>query len=213
MKYPTLVFLASSLALQLSGSPLAAGSSGITYEQAIAAARPAGDTNIGFDPAIVSLSKALAKAERMEIYEGLPNPFGEQEVFKNEKGSKICRQIADQWFYSLPQNAKFETVLALQQLLDGGLFRPWRGMKLCGGFHADYAVALTEGKSTLYVLFCFGCHEAKIIREGKPFAADLSMADFRLTTDLEAKSFAELCSLLAPYRKLRPPFTPMPAGR
>ena len=128
----------------------------------------------------------------------------ERELFKKERQTKICRQIADEWFYSLPQEVKFEHILALQRLVDSGLFRPWSGLKFCGGFHADWAVAIPTGKSTLYMLFCFGCHEAKIIREGKPFAADLRTTDFQLTTDLNNKYFEELRALLAAYRKQRP---------
>jgi len=96
MKYLTLVFLASGLALRLGGSPAAPD-----------------DAGIGFGIATASLGAALAGAERVEIYEGLPNPLGEREHFEGEKHGKICRQVGDQWVYCVPQTARFETVLAL----------------------------------------------------------------------------------------------------
>jgi len=97
-------------------------------------------------------------------------------------------------------------------LLDGGLLQPGGGTKYCGGFHADYAAALTTGKNTLYLLFCFGCHETKIIRESLPFTADLNAVDFRLTTDFNGKSFDELRALLAICRKERPERAVTPSG-
>lgn len=184
MKYLPLVFLGSALTLGLHGGPAAPGDSGI-----------------GLDLAVSEVANALAKAEKVQIYQGLPRDRNE---FEHQKAANICRQITDQWFYSLPREAKFEHVLDLQRLFDFGLLQPWRGGKFCGGFHADWAVACTTGKSTLYVLFCFGCHEGRIVREGKPFAADLREADFRATADLNGKYFEELRTLLAAYRQEHP---------
>ncbi len=172
MKHLILIFLVSELSFRLSGS-----------------VRPEGDTDIGFEPAISVLAKALETADRLEVYEGLPNPFGENKLFESEKQVKACRQIAGEWFYAKPQEAKLEILRELQRLTEAKLFQSWRGMKFCGGFHADFAVALATGKKTLYVLFCYGCHEAKIISESKSFTADISTVDFRLTTDLNPKSF------------------------
>lgn len=171
------------------------------------------DTGIGFTEAVTVLDAALGKADKVEIYEGLPNPFGEDKLVESEKRVKDCREIAGQWFYARPQEGRVELLPELLRLTEARLFQPWRGMKLCGGFHADYAVAITTGRKTLHVLFCFGCHEAKIVRESEPFTADLKTVDFRITTDLDNKLFAELRTLLAPYRKERPAFTSKPSGR
>ena len=187
MKCLPLVFLGCALTLKLCGNPVAGG-----------------DTAFGIEPAVAELAKALAKAERVEIYEGLPSPVFERNLFDSEKSGKICRQIAGEWFYSVPQEMKLEDSMKLQRLVGAGLLQPWRGEKLCGGFHADWAIALSSDKSLLSVLICFGCHEVRLLREGKPFAADLKTVDFRVTTDLKDESFAELVSLLTAYRKERP---------
>lgn len=190
MKYLSLVLLAGGLALTLKGSPNAPG-----------------DVGMDFQSATIILSRALANARRVEIYEGLPS---EAKAFEREKQANSCRQITDQWFYGLPQEMRDRHVFKLQRLVDSTLFLPWREGKLCGGFHADFAVVLTYPKNTVYVLFCLGCREARIVREGNPFAADPSMVDFRLTTDLNGKSFEELRSLLTGYRN--PDRDSAPAG-
>jgi hypothetical protein len=183
-------------------------SSGLTAGSQVAP----GDSGIGFEEAVTTLADTLGTAERIEIYEGLPSPFGERELFENQKRSKDCRQIAGEWFYAKPKQAELGDSLALQRLLAAHLFQPWGGMKLCGVFHADFAVALTTGKKTLNVFFCFGCHEARILSEIQPFAGDLHANDFRLTTDLKENLFVEWRTRLLAYRKERPVHAIVPSG-
>ena len=182
MKYLPLTFLIGGLALTLRGSPAAPGDGGADFESAT-----------------IILSRALAHAERVEIYEGLPS---EAKAFAREKQANSCRQIADQWFYSVPQEMRSKHIQKLQRLFDGGVFLPWHEAKPGGGFHADFAVVLTYPKSIVYALFCFDCREARIIQEANPFATDPGVADFRVTTDLNSKSFEELRSVLTGYRDL-----------
>jgi len=171
------------------------------------------DTGKDFEPAVTALAEALGTAERVEIFEGLPNPSGERDSFAEEKRAKGCREIAGEWFYAKPQEARLADILELQRLTAGGFFRPRQGLKLCGGFHADYALALIDGKNTHYVFFCLGCHEAKIIGETQPFAAGLFPDDFRLTTDLKPEFFDSWRARLTAYRKERPALVGLPSGR
>lgn len=178
-----------------------------------AAQRAEGDAEIGLEATLQELTQALGSASRVEVYEGLPNPFGEAALFKEQKLAKTCRQIGGEWFYAAPQEAKLGDALELQRLVEARLFQPWRGLKLCGGFHADYAIAAVMGKRTVYVLFCFGCHEARIISEAQPFAADLHTVDFRLTTDLKPELFDAWRARLTAYRKERPVRPTFSSGR
>lgn len=140
----------------------------------------------------------------MLIYEGLPNPFGEDKLFEAEKKSKPCEQIDCQWVYARPQTPSFETAGRRQQILGTQTLVPYRGAKLCGGFHADFSVAWIKGNVTTCALFCFGCHEARIMRTYLPLTSDLNSREFRLTTDISAEGYAELRKLLSAYRKERP---------
>jgi hypothetical protein len=189
MKYLTLIFLLGGLAVALKGGPAAPG-----------------DTGMGFESAVTAVARAVGQAQQMEIYEGLPR---EKAAFDTERNKAVCRQITDQWFYSVPEDFRYKHIVKLQRLLGIGLLQPWREGKVCGGFHADFAVAVTGSQTTIYVLFCFGCHEARIIREGNPFAANLQAADFRVTTDLDAKSFEDLRTLLTGYHSETHDGTPL----
>ena len=182
MKYPTLVLLAGALAFTLRGD-----------------ARPAGDTDFSFESATIIFSQALAGAARVEIYEGLPS---DPKDFDREKKANSCRQITDQWFYSAPQEMRHKHVQRLQRLVDSRIFLPQPDGKPGGGFHGDFAVVLTYPKNTVYAVFCFDRREVRIVREGNPFAADPEMADFRVTADLDSKSFEDLRSVLTGYRDL-----------
>jgi hypothetical protein len=175
--------------------------------------RPApGDTGIGFADATKAFTEALSTAKRVEVYEGLPNPFGERVPFEDEKKAKDCREIAGEWFYSRPQAGQAGLAAELQRLFDAGLFKPWRGMKLCGGFHADYAVMLVTGSKTVQVLFCFGCHEARIRGVRGMDKHPDGTTEFQLTTDLDAKTYDALRALLEAYRKERPARVIKPSG-
>jgi hypothetical protein len=157
--------------------------------------KPAGDSEFPFDSAVTVLSQTLAHADRIEIFEGLAK---DPAVAARQKQANSCRQIADQWFYTGPDELRMRHVMKLQRLVDGGAFERHREGKMCG-FHADYALAAAFSKFTIYVLFCFGCHEGKLIREANPFAADLRTPDFQLTMDISDKSFEEVRSLLTGY--------------
>ncbi len=184
MKYLTLIFLLGGLALNLRGNPSVPG-----------------DTDIPFEAATGILNYSLAQAQRVEIYEGLPR---EQAGLDSKKNLDTCRQIAGQWVYSLPEEIRPKHAMKLQHLLDEGLLQPWREGKPCDGFHADYVIGVPRPKDTIYVLVCFGCQEARIVREGSPFAADPRSPDFRLTTNLNNTTFEELRSLLTGYHQEQP---------
>jgi len=196
MKYLVLILFLLCSALQMAGSQKADG-----------------DTETFYAAALQELPQALASANRVEVYEGLPNPFGEAKFFESEKRTKDCRQISGQWFYAKPQDARMELQPELQRMTEAGLFQHWRGPKFCGGFHADYAVVLTTGQKELHVLLCFGCHEAKIARESEPFTADIKTVDFQLTCDLNGKYFEALRSLFAPYSRELPRRAAAPSSR
>ena len=156
---------------------------------------PTEETEFPVERAVMVLSQTLANAEQIEIYEGLPQ---DPAVAAKLKQTNSCRQISGQWFYSIPDDLRMKHASKLQRLVMTGLFQRRREGKKCE-FHADYAIAVAFPKVTIYVLFCFGCHEAMLIREANPFAADLNVPDFHVTMDISDKTFEELRSLLTGY--------------
>ncbi len=163
-----------------------------------------GDSDISFSEATAALTAGLETVGKFEIFEGLPHPDSEKNLFEAENMARTPIRLDDQLFYPIAQEGRLDDVLELQRLLSTDLLRLWRGQKLCGSFHADFAVRFVSGKSIYCVLFCFGCHEARIMRESQTIKADIHAADFRLTTDLNPEKFEKLRTLLMKYRKERP---------
>ncbi len=111
-----------------------------------------------------------------------------------------------EWIYSAAQEMTTEDIAGFGRLSDAGLFKVWGGVKFCGGFHGDFAVRFQSGGSAYTVLFCFGCHEARILRQATAGdAAGIS----RFTTDLATDRFDALVKFFKKYHKLRPG-TPAP---
>lgn len=141
--------------------------------------------------AVSALRHAMASADTVEVFEGLPHPF-ERDALAAEK-QKATRQLDDQLFYASPQPVSAERRAELESWIGADAFVPYRGLKLCGGFHADYAVRWTwdQGRSSTVLLLCFGCGEARVL------------AGARDTTDL-AGSGKALQSFFGAFRKERP---------
>jgi hypothetical protein len=96
------------------------------------------------------------------VFEGLPHPGYEAELFESEKNSKSTVKLHGSYFYKAFQPAKdTETSELRETLSDPERFEPFSGEKKCGGFHADYAVAWKENGRLFKVLICFGCGEVK----------------------------------------------------
>ncbi len=178
----------------------------------ILALNPTGDYGAGFSEATVSVSQALERADKYEVFEGLPHPFEGKKFLENEILYKGATTLDENWFYSPPQPMADEDKASLQRLFGADLFKPWRGYKFCGGFHGDYAVRFVSAGETYLVLFCFSCHEARILRIPQVGQNDQRPAGFRLTADLSDAGFKELPGLFKRYHKNRPS-TPAPAPK
>lgn len=183
-------FLIRMLVAMMMASELSASTS---------APKAGGDHGGSFPEIIPAWVRTFADAGSIEVLEGLPHPFEGKGFVENEKRTKATREIDDNWFYAVPQFAQAEDKQALQRLFAAGLFKLWRGVKFCGGFHGDYAVRYESEDHTYEVLFCFGCHEARILRTSKS-----KRTTYRLTTDLAKEQFVELREVFKKYRKERP---------
>jgi hypothetical protein len=69
------------------------------------------------------------------------------------------------------------------------LYQPYRGPKLCGGYHPDYCFEWHSSQGTVYGLLCTGCHEVILIGGGTEVHCDLNSASAkdveRLLTELK----------------------------
>lgn len=170
--------------------------------------KPTAETDGTLSEAVSEWSSAVPHGEKFEILEGLPHFFEGKEFVENERLTKATVNVDGEWFYAATQPFPARDVAELQRLVAGGLLQPWRGMKLCGGFHADYAIRFDSGGNVYHLLFCLGCHEARITRDPQDATARAAAVRSRITADLSEAQYKELQILLRKYRKERPPTPP-----
>jgi hypothetical protein len=171
--------------------------------------RADGDTANSFQDATTLLSHVSGGVEKFMVYEGLPHPFEGKHFVASEILKLPTVVIDEEWFYLPARPLPAEDMARLLRMFGAGLFKPWRGFKFCGGFHADYAVSFESGGNSWLVLFCFGCHEARILRQPSTKSNPEAAPKLRLTVDLTDAGFKELKELFKKHRLLRPP-APVP---
>lgn len=146
------------------------------------------------------LDAALAKADSLTVFEGLPHPF-EQKARAVEIKRVPTLEIGDQLVYARALDISAEDRRKLVEIFRtrrpfvpppiGGL-----PIKFCGGFHADYAIRWERDGATLVCsLLCFSCNELRFI-EG----------DTVVTADMTKEGREALAKILGTYRQERPPF-------
>jgi hypothetical protein len=146
-----------------------------------------------FDSTVAAIDAAAKSAQ---LFEGLPHPF-ERELLESEQKRAATRRLHGELFYEKAQAVPSDAAEKLRVAMNDAV-RPYRGMKLCGGFHADYAITWQTGRATYAALVCFGCSEIKLHVPGG-----------ELTADMSAEGAKALRLLLEPFRKERPPRQPV----
>lgn len=130
----------------------------------------------------------------LTLYEGLPHPMYERDVAAKEIASKSIVELGEYGFYSEPLSLPESEVAELRALYcDGSTFRAFRGLKMCGGFHADYALVWENGADRIIVQICFSCHEMRTV-----------VGDKWLHCDIQQKAYDQFAAILKKYRKNRP---------
>ena len=144
-----------------------------------------------------SFCRAIERAERLTLLEGLPHPTWEATVFAQELASNALRDILGSPFYeeayalNAEDDAAIRSVFADEQSF---LFSPDEGrFKRCGGFHADFAIEFRDEAQAGAALICFGCGEIKTLVQAHRWHHDL-------LPDAEAA----LSRVLLPHRYKRP---------
>ena len=132
-------------------------------------------------------------AEKVFLYEGLPHPQGESELFERERRSVVPLAFAGYDFYENPLPLTEKQMLELNAAFGSPeVFQPVR-KKLCGSFHPDYAVEWKRHGRVYQALVCFGCEEVKFLGKG-----------IVLDRDFEDGEFKKIQGLLTQHRKYRP---------
>jgi hypothetical protein len=149
----------------------------------------------GCGGATKTFTAAVAGAEEMTLYEGLPHQMFERDLMESERRSKRVHELHGYWFYQEPLAPSDDDAKQLTQVLsDPATFAPFSGEKKCGGFHPDYAIEWKKDSSVYRALICFGCDEAKLFGPG-----------IEERHDLNQSALSALEALLTKHRKSRPP--------
>ena len=141
-----------------------------------------------------SVFQSLKKTDELFVYEGLPHPGRENPSFEKERKRDDVRQIDGHWFYEPKGSVRGENRdLLMNMLFDERAFRvpdPNVEPKDCGPFHPDYAIAWKSEGEENFLMICYTCGEAKLIREGKTVTYEV---------------YSNLQEVLSEFQSKRPP--------
>jgi hypothetical protein len=125
------------------------------------------------------LSRVLppADARLVAIYPGLPHQRRESDKLLHELFTASHRAIGGYRFYSCPLSVPDALRSRISSAMQSpALYYPFRGPKLCGGYHPDYCFEWQSAQGTFYALLCRGCHEIIVIGGGTEVHCDLISA-------------------------------------
>lgn len=145
-----------------------------------------------FERSLPPLLEGLTNAKDLKLYEGLPGRGPGSQLAK-ERTEKKTTKLHGFDFYLPPLEPQAEAAEEIDRLARDAasysVFRP----KFCGGFHPDWALEWTEGKSRYRLLICFGCYEAQLFGPKD-----------ELWMDVKKEAFTRFETLLKKHRKQLP---------
>ena len=117
-----------------------------------------------------------------ELHGGLPHPFHDKGEFLRELWKSSNHSIHGYRFYDRPETPSAAVVAELVGVLaDRRSFVAYGGPKMCGGYHADFAVRLDSGGESTWFLVCLGCGEVLLYSKDRELICDLEpVAETRL---------------------------------
>jgi hypothetical protein len=140
------------------------------------------------------VARAIRKADRVLLYEGLPHQTCAPELLKKELEEKKTVEYHGFPFYAELLDLKEDDAKRLIALsADPKSVRQKGKAKLCGGFHPDYMIEYHVGEDVYRVLVCLGCGEVKVY--GPKAALYCDMAD---------AAYETFRAVLIDYQKNRP---------
>jgi hypothetical protein len=151
-----------------------------------------------FEKQIKPLVAAIAKAQEVVVYEGLPHQYWESDRLAIELKEKRTLKIREFPFYEEPITINQEDSRRMSLLCSElTTFGRYRGPKSCGGYHPDWCVQFQDGDDVYQVLICFGCHEARLYGPKNEVFSDVS-----------DDALKELVAHLSPLQRNRPKHEP-----
>lgn len=118
----------------------------------------------------------------VELHGGLPHPFHDKSEFARELWKSRNQSIHGYRFYQRPETPSAAVAAAFTEVLaNRDSFTPYAGPKMCGGYHADFAVRLGSRGESTWFLVCLGCGEVLLYSKDRNLVCDLEpIAETRL---------------------------------
>lgn len=123
------------------------------------------------------LAKVLPPAEATlaVTYEGLPHQTYEAAELWHDLFTTSNRSIGGYRFYTAPTELPSALRASINAAMRrSSLYQPYRGPKLCGGYHPDYCFEWHTKRDTFFALLCTGCREVILIGGGGELLCDLN---------------------------------------
>jgi hypothetical protein len=120
------------------------------------------------------ISHRIARASSLTLYEGLPNPVWETDLYQRELETKKCVKLHDYPFFERTLDVSQSDREELRRLcVTPETYFTFIGEKSCGGFHPDYCLRWIDGETAYELLICFTCEEMKFYGPMQYLQADL----------------------------------------
>jgi hypothetical protein len=136
----------------------------------------------------------VRSAQTVSVYEGLPHRMFESDIYLRELKREDVIRIETFPFYgeSLSVSPTEQSTLT-QIVLGDDAHIPYRGPKMCGGYHPDYVLIWDAAGHKSGAMVCFGCHEVIYFTP-----------QGRLIEELGDAAYGKLKAVLSRYRVNRP---------
>jgi hypothetical protein len=144
--------------------------------------------------AFTPISKGIARASSLTLYEGLPHQTFDMDQYQNELATKKTVLLHEYPFYERTLAVGESDREELRRLsASAESYFSFSGEQSCGGYHPDFCLAWTDAGSRYELLICFGCQEMKLYGPTQSLRVDIRPD--------AAKGFR---AILSQYRGQRP---------
>jgi hypothetical protein len=136
----------------------------------------------------------VRSAQTVAVYEGLPHPMFESDIYLSELKRADIVRIETFPFYAEPLSVSPPEKSTLTEIVLGDdAHIPYGGPKMCGGYHPDYVLIWDYAGHKSGAMLCFGCHEVIYFTP-----------QGRLIEELGGAAYGKLKAVLSRYRVNRP---------
>ena len=140
------------------------------------------------------------------LHLGLAHNFNDKDQFIQEVLHERTISYRGYWMHEEEWRPPADFIpIASHILTNATSFGPYRGPKLCGGYHMDFSAAFLTPTGECRMLVCLGCGEVLLFRDGNELICELS-------TDAEHELLSAYASARG-FKHSQPPPPARPAGR